>query len=333
MLRACYAAACLAAFCLTLGSPLPAEACSVCLAGDPVFSTHGTSAQQEGDLSLYIQLQGWRKDSGLLPHEEEEPGHEEEHEESGMERNRSQRLDMFLSWTPTDRFTVTLDVPIAFNEIEEIEEGESQTNRLKGLGDVAITGSYVLWRDREVLPSTSIEGRFFLKAPTGRTSRERGGFVDPHLQTGTGSWDFGVGVSGVHRFESGSFYASAFYRENTEADFDGLDYEYGDVVLLNAAVEIPLGHALGNSALDWITIGGELNFRWADFDRVEGERFDDSGGTIVYATPSVRMRLPFEFAGHPVSARLAVQIPVSSSSLNGFQDEKEVWSVGLFVPF
>jgi len=319
-----------AAFAVLLGTPLAARACSVCLAGDPLFSTQGTSAQREDDLSLYFQVQGWRKESGLLPHEAEASG---PHAASGTERNRSQRLDLFLSWTPIDRVTVTLDVPFAFNEIEEIEEGTSQTNRIRGLGDVSLSGSYVLWRNREVLPSTWVEGRVFLKSPTASTDRERAGVVDPHLQAGTGSWDFGVGLSGVHRFDLGSFYTSVFYRENTEARFDGLDYEYGDVVLANAAVEIPLGHATGIPMLDRITIGGELNFRWSDFDRVGGERFEDSGGTIVYATPSLRVKLPFEVGGRGVSARIAVQIPLSSSSLHGNQDEKEVWSVGLFVPF
>ncbi|MBW2396629.1 MAG: hypothetical protein JRG95_20445 [Deltaproteobacteria bacterium] len=311
-------------------------ACSVCLAGDPVFSTHGTSAQAEGDFSLFIQAQGWRKDSGLLPHEEEEEEehHDDEHgEEAGSERNRSQRLDLFLAWTPVDRLTLTLDLPFAFNEIEEIEAGGSTTNRLSGLGDVALSGSYVLWRDREVLPSTWIEGRVFLKTPTGRTTRRKGGVIDPHLQTGTGSWDYGLGLAAVHRFDWGSFYTSAFYRMNEEGDFKDVDYEYGDVALFNLALEVPLGHALGRKELEAVTLGGELNYRWSDFDRADGEKFRDSGGSVLYATPSVRFRLPFSVRTRPVSLRIAVQLPVTSSWLNGDQDEKEVWMVGFTVPF
>jgi hypothetical protein len=34
-----------------------------------------------------------------------------------------------------------------------------------------------------------------------------------------------------------------------------------------------------------------------------------------------------------MSLRVAVQLPVTSSWLYGDQDEKEVWSVGLQVPF
>jgi hypothetical protein len=320
--------------------PRPVFACSVCLAGDPLFSQHGTSAQQQGDVSLYLQVQGWRKESGLLPHgrgggeEEHAEDHEgDAHGEEGTERNRSQRLDLFLSWTPIDRVTLTLDAPFAHNEIEEIEEGGSQTSSLQGLGDVGLSVSYVLWRDRDVLPSTSLEGRALLKTPTGRTDRREDGVVDPHLQTGTGSWDFGFGLAGAHRLTWGSLYGSLFYRENSEGDFDGLDYEYGDTVLVNAALEVPLGHAFALSGLDGWTPGVELNYRWADFDRVEGEKYRDSGGSLLYLTPFTRFRLPFGVGERHASLRVALQLPLTSSWLHGDQEEKEVWSVGLLVPF
>jgi len=321
-----------------LSSAAPSQACSVCLAGDPLYSQHGASAQEQGQASAYIQVQGWRKESGLLPHEDA-GGHEEEagghdDEDRGREKNQSQRLDLFLSWTPVDRLTLTLDIPYAFNQIEEIEgNGERETNSLDGLGDIAISATGVLWRNRDVLPSTWVEGRAFLKTPTGRTDRREGGFVDPHLQAGTGSWDFGFGLAVAHRLEWGSLYTSAFYRENTEGDFDGLDYEYGDTVLWNAALAVPIGHALKKPSLEWLTLGAELNFRWAEKDVVEGRRFDDSGGSILYFTPSVRAQLPWSVRERPMALRAAVQLPFTSSWLNGFQDEKEVWSVGLYVPF
>jgi hypothetical protein len=315
--------------------PAPAAACSVCLAGDPRYSEQGSSAQQQGDLSIYFQAQGWRKDSGLLSHghEEEHEEEEHEHEEEGEEKNESQRLDLFVSWTPLDRLTLTVDVPWAFNEIEESEGGESETHSLDGLGDVALSASFVLWRNRDVLPSTWLEGRAFLKTPTGETDRRRGGVVDPHLQSGTGSWDWGVGLAGAHRISWASLYTSVFYRSNAEGDFDGLDYEFGDVVLANAALEVPVGHAFGIPALAWLTLGSELNYRWSESDRVEGDRFEHSGGSVLYATPSVRVRLPISVREKPVSLRTAVQLPVTSSWLNGDQDEKEVWTVGLLVSF
>jgi hypothetical protein len=338
---------------MLLSLPEAAAACSVCMAGDPQFSTHGASAQEVGDFSIYLETRGMRKTSGALPHGDEEDGeaaeHEAEHEEGhahdedhahgeeegdehadATERFRGQRVDLFASWTPLDRVTLTLDVPFAWNRIIE-EEGEERTrSTLAGLGDVSLGSSFVLWRNREVLPSTWIEGRLWLKAPSGRDEAEVEGVRDPHLQPGTGSWDFGAGLAAVHRLSWGALYASAFYRENTEGS---LDYEYGDVILANAALEVPLGHALGRPALDWLTAGLELNFRYAGYDEQDGERYDDSGGAILYAAPSLRVRLPWGLRERPMSLRAAVQLPLAQTWLHNTQREKEVWSVGLLIPF
>lgn len=316
-----------------------AEACSVCLAGDPQYAQHGSSAQQEGSFSVYLQVQGWRKTSGLLPHGDEggDEHHEEDagahEEEEGTEKNRGQRLDLYLSWTPIDRLTLTADIPFVHNRIEDIEDGTSEIQSLNGLGDVALSAGYVLWRNRSALPTTWVEGRFFLKTPTGPTDRQRGGVIDPHLQTGTGSWDFGLGLAATHRFESASAYGSVFVRENGTGDFGGTDYEYGDVLLANAAVEVPIGHAFGVPSLHWLTLGGEVNYRWAGKDDLEGAPFRDSGGSILYLTPVARIELPWGVGVRSAWLRTAVQLPVTSKWLNGRQTEKEVWSVGVHVPW
>jgi hypothetical protein len=337
--------ACAALLACTLSTlaPQAARACSVCLAGDPVFTTHGASAQEQGSFSVYLEARGFRKSSGLLAHEEEPAhgdGEEHEHEHAeeaaghahaeGRETSRGQRYDVFASFTPLDRVTLTLDLPFAANRIVEEEGAERSRSTLAGLGDVALGSSFVLWRDRDVLPSTWVEGRLWLKAPTGRDEAKVDGRRDPHLQPGTGSWDFGAGLAAVHRLSWGALYGSVFYRENTPGS---LDYTFGDVILANAALELPLGHALGAPALDWLTAGIELNFRYAEYDRQDGERYRDSGGAILYATPSLRARLPWGIGERPVSLRAAVQLPLAQTWLHNRQREKEVWSVGLLVPF
>ena len=120
------------------------------------------------------------------------------------------------------------------------------------------------------------------------------------------------------------------YRVNTEGS---LDYEYGDVLLANAGVDVPLGHALKKGFLNPFTAGFELNFRYADFDDFRGERFDDSGGSILYLTPSLRVQLPWPWEWRGPSLRAAVQIPATSSWLHGFQEEDPIWFAGLQYTF
>lgn len=317
---------------------LPARgalACSVCLAGDSIYTANGASAQQAGEVSLYVELRGYKKKSGELPSpdaaasEGEEPAAPGEKPAQPRERAENRRLDVYASWTPIDRLTLTFDLPVAFNHIVGTDAGQSTHTQLSGLGDVSITASGVLWRNREILPSTWVEGRLFLKTPTGPSKQSVDGDTDPHLQTGTGSWDYGFGLAAGHRLEWGSLYASAFERINTKGS---LHYRYGNSFLANAALAVPLGHALGVSWLQRFAIGGELNFRYSTHDEFFGESYRDSGGPILFATPSLRIRLPW-FGEKPPWLRAAVQIPFTSHWLYGIQTERPVWSLGLGTTF
>ena len=86
-------AACLAAvLAISVLTPWRAAlACSVRLAGDPLYNIYGASVQQQGSFSAYFQARGWFKRSGELP-----GAQEEEDAEGAFEENESQRLDLYL---------------------------------------------------------------------------------------------------------------------------------------------------------------------------------------------------------------------------------------------
>jgi hypothetical protein len=309
----------------------PANACSVCLAGDPVFEASGASVGEVGQWNLFIQGSGWTKKSAALPHPHQE-GEEEHGHATPEEKNRGRRLDLYLGWTPVDRVTLTLNVPFAFNQITEIEGDARERFSLSGLGDVSLMTSVVLWRNRDVLPGTWLEGRAFLKAPTGKSHERVHGVQDPHLQPGTGSWDYGFGLASAHQLRYASLYTSASWRVNTEGS---LDYEYGDVALANAAVLVPLQAATGVPELAPFSAGLELNFRWAERDEFQSQNYKASGGSILYTTPSLRIALPALAIGEriPPSLRFSLQIPLTNRWLHGFQEEDPLWRVGLMIPF
>jgi hypothetical protein len=321
------ASASLTGLCLSLAlfAAPPAGACSICLPGDPHFSAAGASAQEEGSVSLYLETRAYSKTSGGLTHAE--PG-EEPHETD--EESRGQRLDLYASWTPLDRVTLTLDVPVVWNRILHDHHDERTRATLSGLGDVALSSSIVLWRNRPVLPSRWLEGRVWLKAPTGRDETKVDGERDPHLQPGTGSWDVGVGLAGLQRLDWGSLYGSVLRRWNSSGS---LDYAYGDVWLASLGVEASLGHLLERPALEFLTPGLGLDFRYAGYDEDHGRRFEDSGGAMLYAAPSLRVRLPCGISEQPASLRFAVQLPLGRTWLHNRQTEKAVWSLGVLVPF
>ncbi len=309
-----------------VGSVGAASACSICLAGDPIYDALGGSAQEANSWSMRLQGRGWKKNSNLMSHGDD---HDDDHE-GGREHADNQRIDLFVSYTPIDRLTFVLDLPWAFNEITEKVEGEREKHSLSGFSDLSLSATGVVWRNRSVLPSTWLEVRSFLKMPTGQRRQSKGGVKDPHLQVGTGSWDFGFGLAGVHRIPWASLYTSVSYRVNTEGS---LGYEYGDVILANSIIQVPVGHAARLPMLDWLTASMQLNYRWADRDGTRQGKFKDSGGSIVYLTPGVSIALPWFGNRRPPKLQGSVQMPLTNRWLNGDQEEKPVWSVGLQYAF
>jgi hypothetical protein len=88
--------------------------------------------------------------------------------EEGNEVNRGHQLNARLTWGVSDRLSLSAQVPFRSNAIRERPDEEARTStRLTGPGDVSLTVDDVLWRNREVLPSTWLSLRGLGKAPTG----------------------------------------------------------------------------------------------------------------------------------------------------------------------
>ncbi len=225
-----------------------------------------------------------------------------------------------------------MDIPVKFNEVTEIEGDVSETSSIDGLGDISFAATGVVWRNRDVLPSTWVEARLVVKTPTGKSKKKVNGEekAEPHLQAGTGSWDTGLGAAMVHKLEWASLYSSFLYKINTKGS---LNYEYGDALLANVAIEIPVGHAIKVPALNWLSFSTQLNYRWADKDQSENVNFNDSGGSILYISPGVAMTLPWFRNQQAPVLRVSTQVPVTSSWLNGQQHEDPVWAAGVLMRF
>ncbi|MGH7452595.1 MAG: hypothetical protein ACRENG_14705, partial [bacterium] len=105
---------------------------------------------------------------------------------------------------------------------------------------------------------------------------------------------------------------SASYQANGAND---QNFAYGNVFRFNAAAQ----KALFNP----VEVIAEINGRTADYDDGGGETDLNSGGTVVYFSPGLRLRL-----GGAVSLRGQVQIPVVEN-LHGEQNEKVNVRTGL----
>ena len=309
-------AACILAF------PIPGRACSVCQCGDPLFTPEGASSQSAGALSVYLESLVSTKSSGMLAEGDEPPN------PGDREKAFDRDLTLYASWTPVSKLTLTASVPFRWLTVtEEPAGGGSHAHDNRGFGDMAFYATTVLWRDLERSPTTWLELRGMVKAPTGQSTKTIAGEQDPHLQVGTGSWDFGLGLAAGHHFEHFALYASAFYRLNTEGS---LDYQYGDVFLANLVATseaLPLVDGL------WLRPGAELNFRYAGHDTADDSIYDSSGGSIVYLTPFLELPIGRTVDERVPWLRLAVRMPLGDGGLFGHQHESFVYTAGIGVPF
>lgn len=320
-LCAAFTAACFLAF-----APLASRACSVCQCGDPLFSPEGASSQSAGAFSVYLDSRFQTKSSGVLPHDEDE-----EPDPSAREYSYDRDLTLYASWTPLSKLTLTVAAPYRWIDLTEkhSHDGEIERHRNSndGFGDLSFYVTTVLWRDLERTPTRWLELRGMVKAPTGRSDKAIDGEADPHLQVGTGSWDFGLGLAAGRHFENFLLYASTFYRLNTEGS---LDYQYGDVFLANL---VATSQALQLGDWLWLRPGAEVNFRYAGHDTQDGSIYASSGGSIVYLTPFLELPIG-PSVDEPVPwLRLAVRMPLGDGGLFGDQHESFIYTAGVGFPF
>jgi hypothetical protein len=308
--------------CAALSLPSLVRACSVCECGDPLYSPEGASSQPAGSFSLFLDQRVNSKTSGELPDigEPSNPG--------DREHSDDRTVTAYASWTPFSRLTLTASVPYRTLTITDLPADEpSSVQRNQGFADAALYVSAILWRDTEH-PSTWLEGRVMLELPTGASRMKIDGDRDPHLQLGSGSWDYGFGLAGGHHFEHFLLYTSAFYRVNGQGS---LRYRYGDNVLANVAVRSESLRVPGVGLL--VRPGAELNFRYAAHDRFQADFYRSSGGAIFYLTPSLEIPFTKDPNERAPWLRLSARLPLGDGQLFGHQHEQAIFQAGIGMPF
>jgi hypothetical protein len=280
--------------------------CSICRCGDPTFNALGKDGVAQSGLRLALDLEQVSKTQGVR-----------EEEFSSVDEDR---MTFLAAWGISDRWSIIARVPYSNRDLTEIDDGETEHESASGLSDPEIYGQVRLW-------SSAFEGdvgnrsSFYLvagvKTDWGENDASEGGErLDEHVQPGTGSTDWFAGLSGSYQVNPQSaLFASVQFR-NTGSNDAG--YRYGRIYLVNLAYERKLS-SRWDTAL-------EINYRHADRDAVDTTNATDpdTGGSVVYLTP----RILFD-AGSGWVLRAAAQMPVSESGLNGVQDEKPVYNIGI----
>jgi len=149
--------------------------------------------------------------------------------------------------------------------------------RTEGNGDALVGLRYAV----VAMPGQRLLAAFSLKLPTGRSrlvDRHDGGFYDPTMQPGSGSWDavgalqYGMRKAGLDWSLSGSYQM---------ATTSGLEYRFGD----EAIAGFGLSRDLGRFTASCLVKGHHLGR-----SEYRGQGVASTGGSMVVLTPGVRMR-------------------------------------------
>jgi hypothetical protein len=293
----------LAFFSVTLASP--AGACSQCLCGSPTppgFLLNDLA----GRLQYGLEDRYLSKSNGL-------------EDVAGEERQIEHRISGFVMYRPVTQLGLQARVPYLFKKNTEAAVGEDEViTHTHGVGDAEVLVRLDVLRFGNTVTRSGTVGMVAgLVAPTGSSDvrDDSGERLEAHLQPGTGAWSESAGLAIDGLFRSAAVSASVLGRFNGTNQYG---FHYGKALLFNAGYARSLGGSW-QAAL-------ELNGRSAARDETEdGSRDENSGGSLLYASPSVR------WSGlGPAAVDLLVQIPIAKS-LNGEQDENVVGRLAVTI--
>lgn len=295
-----------------------AAACSICRSGDQSFFLNNARQLNSGRFLIAVEHFNTRKSATMI-HNTHEDDHDHglakafspygiQHDIAATESQVQNAVQLNLKYGLSNRVMLMASAPYTFNRLSSSLGAETAN----GLGDPEITALANVFDFGR--GAWSVQAAAGARIPLGASDQkdESGALLEQHLQTGTGAWAGIFGLQLMRGAGSVPLFLGVSYQANATNDHD---FAYGNIFRFNAAAQ----HALFG-ALDLIA---EVNGRVADYDAEGAEKDANSGGTVVYFSPGLRLRFSNLF-----SLRSQVQIPVAEN-LHGEQNEKVNVRTGL----
>ncbi len=255
-----------------------AWACATCACGDPTLMSMGTEQPFEGRLRLSSTLRGW--------------GHTVGQDGVNALRLREARMDLAVAYAPLPWLFLSATLPLQAREVRDVS---LTRERGWGIGELELTAKAFLFRDKAFSANHLFSVLGGVKLPTAPVLRGPDGeLMNLDAQLGSGSVDPLAGLAYQHFRGSWSFLVSATGFLPTR----GLQgFRAG------ASIRGTLAAQYQPSAKWALRLGfdGRLEAQ-AD---VNGEREENGGGFIGYASPDVLFS-----PGMDVVVAAGVRVPV-----------------------
>ncbi len=175
------------------------------------------------------------------------------------------------------------------------EDGTVDADPMKGdefgLGDIAVIGRYSFFKSHTIDTTLTVAGLLGVKFPTGKTNGKTDDgmeYLDSHIQLGTGSTDFLVGLSGSYSIQRFTFSTNLLGTVTTEGKYGDTTHQFGNALNYDLTAKYrvyPGVLASGPQLFLAIGVNGELR----DKERVNGAIDPNSGGNTTYLSPGIQV--------------------------------------------
>ncbi len=178
------------------------------------------------------------------------------------------------------KLQISFSLPYAVNRVE--------TGTITGLGDLLILSKYLVMGKTGYQPGTNFNDRLFIgggfKIPTGSYNKSIDGEVEPHFQTGTGSYDFIFLGTYIARFRRFGLNSDIVYKINTQ---NSNAYRFANRFNFSTTILYILPAGMNSSLVP----NAGVYFEQANPDKINGADDDGSGGKVLFVTAGLNLNI------------------------------------------
>ena len=159
---------------------------------------------------------------------------------------------------------------------------------------MSLLARYTFLATERPASTTRIAAQLGVKLPTGRTNAktdEGAEYLDSHLQPGTGSTDYMLGLSLSHALKRLSFAANLLGTLPGKGEFGDTSHQFGSALNYDANVKYRVypGIAAPRAPQFFAVLG--VNGEARGKEKVDGATEDNSGGNTLYLAPGIQLTL------------------------------------------
>ncbi len=169
-----------------------------------------------------------------------------------------------------------------------------------GLGDVALMGRYTFSKQENPGSTTVMAGLAGIKFATGKTNAKTADgmdYLDSHLQPGTGSTDYLLGLSFSHSLQKFSVSANLLGTVTTEGKFGDTKHQFGNSLNYDITGKYRISPEVFSPRKPQLFAALGINGEVREREKIDGDAVPDSGGNTAYLAPGAQLA----FAPHWVA--------------------------------